>query len=265
MPSITTLGDTIFNLDGSASSTKADATASVDDAALMGQNILTWTPSTNTSGTFVTGRMDKVITDTTNGNVASTDHSIGHYTYCVYQGNGTVGYGFGDEVKLDINGTTTVSNFSFFKPAVEDIAGTVTNLIMVDCAMDLSGISGTVTNKYSIYSPDTDAIMVNKGGFLGQTTIFPAGNVTLDDSYSGATIYFLTGSTQTVNVPNTLSEGFKPVTVVQGDGNQITVAGTGGLTVFGADGKTKTRTTSSVIVINVINTVAAYVSGDSAA
>ena len=133
------------------STTIITATPSIDAAAILGQQIVTWTPSasTNASGTFVTGSMRKTIVNTTNGSIVSPGHPIAGYDYLeVTAGTNTIDLAFVHESKYKKTGTATVNNISFYKPAIDSVAGTHVNWTLYDADMDLSGV--TFTNGYLI-------------------------------------------------------------------------------------------------------------------
>lgn len=131
------------------STTTIAATASIDAAAILGQDIVSWTPSAGTAVTFVTGRMRKTILNTTNGAVTSPAHCIAGYDYLeVTGGTNTIDLAFIHEAKYKKTGTATVNNISFYKPAIDSVAGTHVNFTMYDADMDLSGV--TFTNGYLI-------------------------------------------------------------------------------------------------------------------
>jgi len=136
-------------VDITGSTTIISATASIDAAAILGQDIVTWTPSAGTSGsgTFVTNRMRKTIVDTTNGAIVSPGHAIGGYDYIeVTAGANTIDLMFVHEAKYKKTGSATVQNISFYKPAIDSVAGSHTNITLYDGDMDLSGV--TYTNAY---------------------------------------------------------------------------------------------------------------------
>lgn len=133
------------------SSTTIAATASIDAAALLGQGIITWTPSASTSvsGTFVTGWMRKTIVNTTSGAIVTPGHPIAGYDYLeITGGTNTIDLAFVHESKYKKAGTATVNNISFYKPAIDSVAGTHVNFTLYDADMDVSGV--TFTNGYLI-------------------------------------------------------------------------------------------------------------------
>lgn len=232
----------------------------IESIAKSGTHKLTHTPAT-ASGAIMTGTMRIAEAALSSAAMTGVSHIVAGFDYLKITGTQNSAQQFVTESRLDMTNTGTTTSVGLLKPTVGTIDGTITALKYIDIENDLSGISGTVTTAYAMWSPDTDKRVLVKGGIITDT-ITPGGDVTLDDSYSGKAVYFLTGATQTVTVPDSLSAGFW-CEVIQGDANQITCAGSGTLTVFGSNGA-KTRTTSSVISIRVINANAAYIGGDAA-
>ncbi|HRC27581.1 MAG TPA: hypothetical protein PKX87_09150 [Alphaproteobacteria bacterium] len=237
-PSYFLLTDTL-----TITTTDVAATASIDAvAADMGIDHLIWAPSANThaSGTFKTPRMSKMTVDLAGGNVVSPGHAIASFAQSVYKGAGTAALGFGIESKLIVEDAgTTLSSFSHFKPAIGDIDGAVGVHIAFDADVDFAGISGTVTDKYALYAPRTDALSVVKGG-LELAAKFLVGDYTLTRGDAENKLMSFGSGAITLTVPSTLPAGFG-VTVMQGlTGDTITFAASGGNSVFNKDSHTKT-------------------------
>lgn len=151
------------------STTKTTATASIDAAAILGQDVVTWTPASDPSGTFVTNRMRKTIVDVGTSSITGVDHPIGGYDYLVMQGNtNTLDLAFVHEAKFGKTGTGTLNNLSFYKPAIDTIAGTVVNITLYDGDMDLSGV--TYTNAYLMNNANRSYLTFNTiGKIIGAT------------------------------------------------------------------------------------------------
>ncbi len=129
------------------------ATVLIDDAAILGQDILTWKPAANTGGVgvFKTPRMRKVIVDTTNGSIEGIDHPIAGFDYIEFKGTGTVDFAFGHESKIKASDAGNINNFSFYKPSRDSLGSkNFGNLVLFDADLDLTGSGATVANAYII-------------------------------------------------------------------------------------------------------------------
>jgi hypothetical protein len=157
----------------SISTTSVSATAGIDEAALLGQDTVTWTPSSNpnTTGVYVTTKMRKLVLDVSNASVTGTgvSHPVAGYDYMLMQGNtNTADLVFVHESKFKKTGTATLNNLIFYKPAKDSISGTINNLILFDADMDLSGV--TYTNAYMMYNPTRSYLkFVTAGQIIGAT------------------------------------------------------------------------------------------------
>ncbi len=155
-------------LNTALSSTADGAIATIDDAALLGQDVVTWTPGSDPSGTFVTNRMRKTIVDTSSSAITGVEHPIAGYDYLLMQGNNNLDLAFGHESKFKKTGSGTLANFSFYKPAIDTIDGTVTNLILYDGDMDLSGV--TYSNAWLLKNASRSYLAIETVGKVMVTT-----------------------------------------------------------------------------------------------
>lgn len=214
------------------------ATPSIDAVSVdMGINELIWAPSGNThaSGTFKSPPMWKITVDLSSGNVVSPGHAIGAYIHSVYKGSGTADLGFGVESKLTVlDAGTNLNKFSFFKPAIGLINGTVDTIALFDCEMDLTGIGGSVTHKYGVYSPRSNGLSsVIEGGFRGYAGFLYADTV-LSERDSGCSFmtYGASGVEPVViTVPSSVPAGCVFRVAQLGTG-QVTVVSSGGNNIF---------------------------------
>jgi len=234
---------------------------SLEDIAKCGIHRITHTPASASEAIFTgTMRMAELNLDSP---MQGSGHGIAGFDYLLITGTADSVQQFVHEAKLKMSNTGTTGSVSFYKPAIDSIDGTIVNLKMIDCELDLSGISGAITNKYSVYSPDTDKIMLQKGGLLTHAGVL-VDNYILTDNDSGNTFLMFAGAAKTITIPSTLSAGFK-CTIIQGDANQITFAASGGNTVFNKDAYTKSEKMHAVCHINIVTSGgggAGYLSGD---
>lgn len=164
-----TLSGGEFNTD--ISTTTVSATVGIDEAALLGQDVVTWTPSSNpnTTGVYITNRMRKTVVDVTNASITGTgiSHAVAGYDYYLMQGNtNTIDLAFVHESKFKKTGTGTLNQLVFYKPAKDSISGTVNNIILFDGDMDLSGV--TYTNAYLMYNPSRSYLkLLTAGQIIG--------------------------------------------------------------------------------------------------
>jgi len=129
------------------------AIVSIDAAAILGQDVLTWKPNANTGGigVFKTSRMRKTIVDTTDGSIDGIDHPIAGFDYIEFKGTGKVDIAFGHESKIKATGAGDINNFSFYKPSRDSLGSkNFGNLILLDGDLDLTGSGATVANAYLI-------------------------------------------------------------------------------------------------------------------
>jgi len=162
-----TLTDTL-----TVASTKVDATASIDAAAILGQDVVTWTPASNpdTVGVYITGRMRKTVVDVGSASItgAGVSHPVGGYDYLLMQGNtNTLNFAFVTEAKFKKTGTGILTNLIFYKPAIDTITGTVSNITLFDGDMDLTGV--TYTNAYLMNCPRSYLTFQTSGRMIGAT------------------------------------------------------------------------------------------------
>lgn len=151
------------------STTTTSATASIDAAAILGQDIVSWAPASTTAVTFVTGRMRKTVLNLTNGGLTSPSHAIGAYDYLeVTAGTNTADLLFVHEAKYKKAGTATVNNISFYKPAIDTVTGTHANITLYDGDMDLSGV--TYTNAYLMNNANRSYLAFNTIGTMTGAT-----------------------------------------------------------------------------------------------
>lgn len=156
-------------INSSISTTTTAATPSIDAAALLGQAVVTWTPASDPSGTFVTNIMRKTIVNVGTSSITGVDHPIAGYDYLVMQGNtNTLDLAFVHESKFGKTGTGILNNLSFYKPAIDTIAGSVTNITLFDGDMDLSGV--TYTNAYLMNNANRSYLAFNTVGTITGAT-----------------------------------------------------------------------------------------------
>lgn len=146
------LGVTGGKLNTTISTATVSATASIEDAAVNGIDLTTWTPATdpNTTSVFVTTRMRKMVVDIGTAGItgAGLSHPVAGYDYLVMQGNtNALDYAYVHESKFKKTGTGTLHNLSFYKPAHDGMtAGSFSNITLFDGDLDLTGV--TFTNSY---------------------------------------------------------------------------------------------------------------------
>lgn len=248
--------------------TAVSATASIDAAAILGQDIVTWTPSAGTGGVGVYkhGRQRKFILNTVNGAVQSPDHPTCGYDYFVMQGANNCDLAFVHQSKFSKSDGGTLGSISFYKPSIDGTFTNVTNMKFLDCEMDLTGI--TLGGKaYAVYSPDTDKYILHNGGMIKNVTLIVGSTYTLTDADGGNFFLGFAGAPIAVTVPSTVLAGVS-ATFIQGDANQISFAGSGGNSVLNASSHTKTRTALSAARVHVITNGsggATILEGDTAA
>lgn len=231
-------------------------TVSIDDTAKhMGIRYLQWNPSASTiaeTPVFKTAFMSKIKVNVDDGDVVAPSHAISLYAQSVYEGDGTIDYGFGIEGKLSIlDAETTVQNYSEFKPAIGPINGDLTNYTAFDADIDFSGIDGTATNTYSLNSPRTTMLAVQKGGLLTAAKFLVAPyTVTVNDANN--TLFSFGSGAIDLTVPASLPDGLK-LDLIQGlTTDPVTPIASGGNTIFNVDSHTKTGGQFAATQINVI-------------
>lgn len=147
--------------------TQVTATPTIDAAAILGQDIVSWTPATDPSDTFITGRMRKTIVNTTTSAITGLDHPVAGYDYLEMIGGNALNLAFVHESKFKKTGAGTLANLSFYKPAIDSIAGTLTTVTLYDGDMDLSGV--TYTNAYLMNCPRSYLTFQTSGRIVGAT------------------------------------------------------------------------------------------------
>jgi hypothetical protein len=150
-------------------STFAGTTASIDAAALLGQDIVTWTPASTPTAAFVTSRMRKTIANATSASITGVSHPIGGYDWLVVNtGANTLDLAFVHEAKYTKSGAGTNTAVSFYKPALDTVTGTVSTITLFDGDMDLTGI--TYTNAYLMNNANRSYLKFNTvGQIIGAT------------------------------------------------------------------------------------------------
>lgn len=241
------------NITISGATTKFDATASIDAAAILGIDHVVWTPGGDTVNTFVTGRQRMTTLDMGSGNdVPDPSHPVAGYDRLKIIGNGTCDLAFVHESKFEnADADTNIGYLAFYKPSRDVIAGDVTNLVLYDADMDMTGVTGTVTNTYSFYQPRSGQhLMLQKGGIeVNAKLIVAAYELTRYDS--GNRILAFAGTTINVTVPAALPAGFN-CRVCQGDANKVTILASGGNTILNIDTQFKTEGILAVVDIDVM-------------
>lgn len=236
--------------------TDITATPSIDAVSVdMGIDHLIWAPSGNThaSGTFKSPRMSKITVDLTSGNIVAPGHPIGFYAQSLFTGSGTADLGFGIESKLILSQAgTNVTNFSHFKPAIGNIAGSINTHIAFDADIDFSGITGTVTNKYALWAPRIDTLSVVKGGLELAAKFIVTSSYTLTRNDAENKLMSYGSGAVTITVPDTLPAGFG-VTLVQGlSTDTMTFQPSGTNSVFNKDSHIKSGGQFAVCRLDII-------------
>jgi len=236
----------------------------IEDTARLGYCKNSMAPSGNSTNISFAS-VDWTEVDTTSGNITGAGHGGATMSYMSFKGSGTVAQSFIHESKLKTDDTVDLTSLSFYKLSTDSIAtgSVITSLKGLDCEMDLSGIDGTVTTAYSIYSPDTDKILLNNGGLITDSVTL-VDDYTLDDNDSGNHFLMFAGTTKTVTAPTTLSDGFT-CSVMQGDANQVTVAASGGNTIFNKESHTKTEKLYAVVTITQYTSTVTSLNGETGA
>jgi len=235
----------------------------IESTAKCGTHKIIHTPAT-ASGNILTGTMRIAEADLTTAAMTGSSHLIAGYDYLkIVGGSNNSVQQFVHESKMTMTNTGTTTNVSFYKPAIDAIDGTITNLKMIDLEMDITGISGAVTTPYAIYSPDTDKHALIKGGVVTRAETL-VDNYTLTPNDSGCHFLMFAGTTKTITAPTTLPEGFT-CTIMQGDANQVTVAASGGNTIFNKESHTKTEKTYAIVTVTQYTSTVTSLSGETGA
>ena len=232
--------------------------------------------------------------------VTGIGHVGGTYNRLNKQGVGTLNWGMASEVRIDAN----AGDITLATPLVltlgrsNEVTGTMTDVALAYFADISDDGSGTGDNhisglKYSLLNVWANGLMYTAGSFtaigtvtaghvaattatvtgLTKTTgglitgglIGPAGDVTLDDSMSGKELFFLTGSTQTVTDPGTLTVGFE-CWINQADANQITITHADNASyIKNVSGHTKTGGTNALVKLRVSSAFSTNINGDTGA
>lgn len=232
---------------------KKDATASIDDAAILGVAHVLWEPDGITDNTFITGLQRKTTLDMgENNNCLTPSHPIGGYDRLRIIGNGTCDLAFGHEVKIELDDPdTTVAYLACYKPARDEISADVTNLVLYDMDMDMAGVTGSVGTTFAAYQPRPGQFLaVMKGGYETNSKLIISSAYTCTRYDSGTRIMNFAGVPVTVTIPATLPEGWH-ARFCQGDGNQITFAASGGNSILNYSSHTKTAGALAVADIDV--------------
>lgn len=174
----------------------------------------------STSGAIFTGLMRKTKIDLTTAAMTGFSHGIAGYDYLEIVGNNNSMQQFVHEAKLKISGSGTHTLIEMYKPSIDAIDGTITNFVLYGSDVDLSGISGTVTNKFLMNNTEADYIFKTDGKLeVGLDIDFDAtitatvGNVTINKS-AGRVI--MAAASNTVVVTNSLVTANSVVLVTLG-------------------------------------------------
>lgn len=238
----------------------------IEDIARLGVLSVNVSPASSSSN-ISTNVIRRTVCDTSNGSMTGLSHCIGGYDYLKLQGNNNSVLQIVHEAKLKKTGNGTVSHLVFYKPAIDEIEGTITKATIFDGDVDFSGISGSISEIKLLDNPYTDRVLETKGGILTSSKLILTSTYTATDNDCGTTLLGFASSTITFTVPSTITAGCE-FTIIQGDANQITFAASGGNSILNANSHTKTRTTSAVVNINVVTSGsggATYLSGDTGA
>lgn len=236
---------------GSITTTKADATSSIDAAAIIGIAEVEWALTTNTTVTFITGVQRKTTLNLMGGNCLAPAHPVGGFDRLIVIGTGTCDYSFIHESKLELLTTGTIVNYvSFYKPSIDEIKGNITNFVLFDADVSLAGIEGTVTNKHSLYSPADDFLMIQKGGIQANAKLL-LDDYTATKHDSGNVLLVYKATDINITIPSTLPIGTR-IRFVQGLGGKGVFLASGGNNILNVSSHTKTGGLFSVCDIDVI-------------
>ncbi len=250
---------------GTVTDTDIVFTGDIPAAARNGYVKVIVAPPSNSTN-FSTNLMRITEVDLSAADIIAPGHVIGGYDYVYMYGDGDCYLTAIHEAKLKDSGTGTRTLTSFYKPAIDDVDGDHDQVNILDCDIDFSGISGSVGVAYSVWSPRTDILMKQAGGILTDAVLL-VNNYTFNDHDSHNVFLMFAGAPKTITVPHTLSKSFQARTI-QGDANQISYAGSGGILVLHKDSHTKSEKQSAVVDVTVAIAGAsgvAYISGDTAA
>ena len=160
----------------------------IESIAKCGLLSMIHTPA-SASGAIFTGLMRKTKIDLTAAAMTGSSHGIAGFDYLEIVGNNNSVQQFVHESKLKISGSGTHTMVEMYKPAIDAIDGTITNFVLYGSDVDLSGISGTVTNKFLMNNTEADYILKTDGKLeIGQDIDFDAtietttGNKTINKS-----------------------------------------------------------------------------------
>lgn len=190
-------------------------------------------------------------------------HGIGGYDYLLLQGSNAIGQSYVHEAKLKSTHTGTTKEIAFYKAAIDAISGTITDVFGFDFP-DLSGISGTITNKTAINIRDAAATSILRGGFRTGVNNIGTATYTMAVTDSGKVQGVLAGTPVTITLPSSMPGGCS-FDFIQTDANQVTFADDGSSLLLNANTHTKTRTQYSSARIATITTGVFVLSGDTAA
>lgn len=257
-------------LDTLTATTKADATVSIEAAAVGGIDEVRWSPSADTDSTYIIGgRLSKLSMDVSNGNVLAPAHGVGHYTLLhIYGSGGVVEYSFVNEQKLKVGADVTLDYVSFVKPAIDEIAGDVGNLVLFDGDLDTARIAtdgGSLAQGYLMYAPRLNLLSKISGGIITEANLL-TGNYAFTDNDSGKRFLSFPTGPITVTVKPTPSHN---VRVVQGNSHQVTFAAPGGVSIFCVDGAypgyTKTAAMFASVDVDCYTSTVVILSGKTGA
>lgn len=234
----------------------------IQDIAKCGYHKVMHNPATESSA-IVTGTMRIAEAALDIAAMTGTSHVVAGYDFLIISGTQNSAQQFIHESKLQMTNTGTTTHIGMYKPAIDVIDGTIATLAMLDCEMSLAGINGAVTTCYSVYSPDTDKVMLQNGGLITDSVTL-IDDYILDKNDSGNTFLMLAGTTKTITAPSSLPDGFS-CHIMQGDANQVTIAASGGNTIFNKETQTKTGKAYAVVTLRQISSTITSLSGETGA
>jgi hypothetical protein len=232
--------DSTYVIGGTTATTVTATTAPVSIEAGASQGVIstTFAPSSATSELFGTGLMRKAIVSTAGGAWSGVSHGVAGYDYMVIEGNNNSAQQFVHEAKLKVTGSGTHGHVVLYKPAIDDIAGTVTKLTCYDCEMDTSGISGTIGELFSIHAPRTYSgkALLSNGLMTHAEFLFADKTLTENDSGCLFATYGASGTEPVeITVPASLRAGCTFRVMRLGTG-VVTVVASGGNAIYNKSG-----------------------------
>lgn len=233
--------------------------ATLPEIGIFGALSAQASPSGATTGAVKTSLVRMITASSQNGAWTGTSHPLGGLDILRLEGANNFAQAFGHESRIENASTGTLTETAFYKAVMDVNAGSVGTISGLDFP-DLSTLAAAASRQ-SILVRDPDATAVLGGGYsMGNRSILTETH-TLSLTDSGKIMPVAAGTPATITCPSSMPAG-RVFTLVQADGNQISIAAGAGAAVVNASSHSKSRALGAVITLHTSSPGVFILSGD---